>query len=447
MTMVKLGLVARITLIVIAALFLIQIVAIFGYGWDRMETQQRQAPLPERLLPAVRLLDHADWQTRALFVETASKNGMPLSILQKVPDTFNEDVGLARFRIAIARELANMGLTDRLLVIGRNRHGEEQPLTVGDPANGIQVLIGLASGEIAAFDVHDPVTVRIGGIPIGFFGGLLGFIVAGIAIFAVFRETRPLSALSRSVESIGSTVRPIILEEKGARELRNLIRAINAMQERISALVNNRTLIIGAISHDLKTYLTRLRLRVEMMPDNDYRERAVTDIEAMQVLLSDALSFARTSFNHNDVPVIDLAATVAQCVREHPERASAITIGTMTTALPVRIDGLALRRVIDNLLGNAIRYGERVTIRVERQDGMAVLQMDDEGPGIPAPMLEAVFEPFFRAEQSRNLDRGGSGLGLTIVKQIVEGHQGTTTLTNRPEGGLRVRVHLPLIDG
>jgi two-component system, OmpR family, osmolarity sensor histidine kinase EnvZ len=297
----------------------------------------------------------------------------------------------------------------------------------------------------------DDLTVRVLGLPPGFWAGIIGFLVAALALYAIVRETIPLSRLARSVDRFAEAIEPAPVPLRGAREVRALIGAFNRMQSRIAELVRNRTFMLAAISHDLRTYLTRLRLRVELMPDPDMRERATRDVEEMGVLLDDALTFARTSFAGNRSEQVDLSEIVC---RECCERAAAgQTVKCDVSATPIHVwgDPAALARIVGNLIDNAVKYGGEAAVtlsRAETQAGAqvgieAVMLVDDRGPGVPSAERKRIFEPFLRLEASRNRDRGGAGLGLAIARHLVLSLGGTITVEDRPGGGARFRVMLP----
>jgi two-component system, OmpR family, osmolarity sensor histidine kinase EnvZ len=223
-----------------------------------------------------------------------------------------------------------------------------------------------------------------------------------------------------------------------------LIGAFNRMQSRIAELVRGRAFMLAAISHDLRTYLTRLRLRVEMMPDADLRERAARDVEDMNALLEDALVFARTSFSGSRREAVDLVGTVRH---ECAERAA--TGGAVRAELPperviVAGERAALARVVGNLIDNALKYGGEAEVSLSAGTGAAEIMVDDRGPGVPAGDRQRIFEPFLRLDPSRNRERGGAGLGLAISRHLVESHGGAIGVEDRPGGGARFRVSLPL---
>jgi two-component system osmolarity sensor histidine kinase EnvZ len=311
----------------------------------------------------------------------------------------------------------------------------------------VRLVVPLSDGEFIVAETVDDLTVRVLGLPPGFWAGIIGFLVAALALYAVLRETIPLSRLARSVDRFAEAIEPAPVPVGGAREVRALIGAFNRMQSRIAELVRNRTFMLAAISHDLRTYLTRLRLRVEMMPDPDMRERATRDVEEMSGLLDDALTFARTSFAGNRSEQVDLAEIVG---RECSERAAAgQTIKCDVSATPIHVwgDPAALVRIVGNLIDNAVKYGGEAAVtlsQVGTQAGTeAIMLVDDRGPGVPPAERERIFEPFLRLEASRNRDRGGAGLGLAIARHLVLSLGGAIAVEDRPGGGARFCVRLP----
>lgn len=434
----KVGIVARIALIVTAALFVSQIVVMVFFIRQNDRSPTPPYAIADRIVAVIRLIDStpADIRDEVLLVSNVS--GFEVAVHPQLPPGFEDDFGTSRIRV----------VTQRLL----DDHAPGRVIRAGhfstdhDRGNAYRIVfaIGLASGETAVFTVSDETTLRVWNMPIGFLAGFFGIAVAIIAIFAVARETRPLSRLARHIDELGNRIEPVAVKEEGARELRTLIRAINQMQERILGLVNNRTLFLGAISHDLKTYLTRFRLRLEMMPASSHREKAIADIDAMQTLLDDALVFASDSAPNSDAETVDLNDSVRRCAADADPSARLIEVVTAPGPLHVGLGAMALSRVIDNLISNALRYGEHARISTEMRGAKACFIVEDDGPGIADGDLPFVLEPFFRAEPSRNRAHGGTGLGLAIVKQILDANGGTIAFENKPAGtGLVVTVCLP----
>jgi signal transduction histidine kinase len=272
----------------------------------------------------------------------------------------------------------------------------------------------------------------------------LGFLAValGIVLYAVARTiTRPLGDLARAADAAGRGATGTPLKESGAREIRHATRAFNAMQERLRRYLDSRTQVLAAMSHDLRTPLTRLRLRVESIDDDQLRQRLVEDLDEMSNMIRGALGVFR-GLNDDEAAVpVDINALALELQRQHAELGGDVTV-VGTARAPYVAKPLALKRCLGNLVQNAIRHGVRATIAIE--DGpQLIVRVLDEGPGIPEDMLEKVFEPFFRLEHSRNRDTGGTGLGLSIARDIAQAHGGSLSLHNRQEGGLEARLALP----
>ncbi|MFS8048463.1 ATP-binding protein [Rhizobium sp. BR 314] len=442
--MLKLGLVARIIMIVAVALFVIQLAA-FAAAQLKPDTSFNPEISPTmQVKSAIRLLDAIPLEAQPLAIRALNANGLAVGLTDAPAQVENEAASDLTLTDKLAREFANIAFGNRYFNIRSLSEKPQGWFSVGASDRIVEVSIGVADGKVAVFNLPDTPTVRLHGVPVGLIAGVLGMLVAVIAIVAVARETRPLTRLSRTVNSIGNGLQPVSIPERGACELRMLIKAINAMQLRIAALLNNRTLIIGAISHDLRTYLTRFRLRVEMMPDTPHRDRAIADVEAMQRLVEDALGFARSTVVSEGSCIVDLDAAICSHVAERQDGSALVAFAPLGHPLAVTMPETALVRVLDNLVDNALRYGGRADIHVEHRGKMGVITIGDRGPGIPAERRKDVLEPFVRLEESRNRDLGGSGLGLAIVRQILDAHGGVLCLEDRDGGGLNAVVLLPL---
>ena len=441
--MLKLGLVARIIMIVAVALFIIQLAA-FAAAQLRPDTPFNPERSPaKQVKTAIRLLDAIPPEAQQAAVRALNANGLAIH-LADLPAPGREEASDLTLSDKLAREFAAIALGNRYFSMRSLSEKPQGWFSVGAPDRIMEVSIGVAGGKVAVFSLPDTPTVRLNGIPIGLISGVLGMLVAVIAIVAVARETRPLTRLSRTVNSIGNGLQPVHIPERGACELRMLIKAINAMQLRIAALVSNRTLILGAISHDLRTYLTRFRLRMEMMPETPHRDRAIADVEAMQRLVEDALGFARSTVVSDGKNVVDLDAAVRGHLAERQDEQDLVGFTPVGQPIAVTMTETALVRVLDNLMDNALRYGGRADIAVERRGEQGAIVVGDRGPGIPAERRKEVLEPFVRLEESRNRDLGGSGLGLAIVRQILDAQGGALCLEDREGGGLSAVVLLPL---
>ena len=266
--------------------------------------------------------------------------------------------------------------------------------------------------------------------------------VLAVAILFVARLTGPLRTLAKAARRFGRDVNAPPLPVAGQDEVREAITAFNDMQARLRHLMENRSRMLAAISHDLRTPLTLLKLRIEMLDDSDDRDRMLATIDDMTEMINAVLAFARDDSVHEDVRHINLSALLDSiCADQSDTGADAAYVGVDDTV----VDGrpMALKRAFTNLVRNAILYGGSATVAVQPTDKAIVVTIDDNGPGMPDDMLERVFQPFYRLEGSRSRDTGGVGLGLSVARTIVEGIGGTIQLSNRPEGGLRATVTLP----
>jgi signal transduction histidine kinase len=321
------------------------------------------------------------------------------------------------------------------------------PTPFFDPrdATGVRLFdisVGFPDGDSAVF--------RIGHLPRGaplsrnlFFNLVLLVVLLVIALYVTARSiTRPLSKLVSAAEGLGRNVRQPKLEEKGARELRDAARAFNTMQDRLQRYLDSRTRVLAAMSHDLKTPLTRLRLQVETtLDDSAIQARFGKELDEMESMVRGALALFRGLDDDETLAQIDINALVATLRSEFTEMGADVTVEGQAVQ-PFMGKPQALRRCLTNLVANAVKFGTRAKIVVE--DGTALLiRVRDEGPGIPPDELERVFEPFYRVESSRNRDTGGTGLGLSIARDVAQAHGGSLVAQNLPDGGLEALLVLP----
>jgi signal transduction histidine kinase len=214
------------------------------------------------------------------------------------------------------------------------------------------------------------------------------------------------------------------------------------MQDRLRRYVQDRTAMIGAVAHDLRTPLTRLRFRVEGAPE-PLRSKMTADMEQMDAMLTATMAFVRDATKTGERRKLELSSLVESIADEMSETGADVE-AEASESVVVEGDPIALRRMVSNLLENAVKFGERARARVYAEDGSAVIEVEDDGPGLSPADQERVFEPFFRGEPSRSRETGGAGLGLAVVRSVARAHGGDAVLENRPEGGLRARARLPI---
>ncbi len=267
-------------------------------------------------------------------------------------------------------------------------------------------------------------------------------VVVVISIWAVRRAIQPLSMFAGAAERLGLDVDAPPLPEEGPREVRLASRAFNEMQGRLRSFVRDRTQMLAAISHDLRTPITRLRLRAEFMEDGEQKDRMLSDLDEIQSMIAATLDFARDDFAGEPRRAFDLAVLLRDICDEFRDVGADVTWEGPAHATQVGAPA-ALKRAFTNLIGNAVNYGGGGAVSLTVEQGSCRILVEDRGPGLAEADLERVFEPFVRAEGSRSRETGGVGLGLAITRSIVRGHGGDVTLANRPEGGLRATVVLP----
>ena len=272
--------------------------------------------------------------------------------------------------------------------------------------------------------------------------GLMAIIILVISIWVVRRVTGPLASLSSAAEKLGSDLNAPPMPETGTIEMRQASRAFNTMQARLRSLMENRTRMLAAISHDLRTPLTLLRLRAEHVEDASERDKMLASIAEMDSMIAATLQFARDEAMAEPHRRTDLTALLASVVDDMADTGLPVAMAP-AQSIVCECQPVALKRAIANLIDNAVKYGKRAHATIRSTPQAVEITIDDEGPGIPEDELVRVFQPYYRVEGSRSRETGGIGLGLAIALSIIQAHGGKLTLSNRSEGGLRARVSLP----
>jgi signal transduction histidine kinase len=270
---------------------------------------------------------------------------------------------------------------------------------------------------------------------------LYGLVLSAV-LFIVRRIARPLGQLTGAVESFRSANTSQAVPESGPADVRRLISAYNGMRTRIAGLLDEKDRMLGAIGHDLRTPLASLRVRAEGMDDDSERERMASTIEEMSQTLDDILSLARLGRPSEAETKVDLAALVDQVVEDFHALGANVSFEE-AERITATVRPTLVARTLRNLIDNAIKYGDVVSVGIVRETDGVCITIDDQGPGIPEDRIEDMFEPFTRLEQSRSRETGGSGLGLALAKAIAQQHGGRLTLENRTQGGLRASLWLP----
>uniref|UniRef100_UPI0003756D97 ATP-binding protein n=1 Tax=Herbaspirillum lusitanum TaxID=213312 RepID=UPI0003756D97 len=266
-------------------------------------------------------------------------------------------------------------------------------------------------------------------------------VLAACCWLAVRLATRPLHALAAAADTLGPDLKAARLPEDGPSEVARAAKAFNAMQDRIATYMTERMQILAAISHDLQTPITRMRLRVDVMDEGPQHAKLQQDLQEMETLVKEGVAYARTLHGAAEAPIrIDPDALLDSLVCDYVDAGNEVSLhGAVGAALVTRPQ--ALKRILGNLVDNALKFGGAAELEVSAQaDGVVSIAVLDRGPGIPAESLDAVFEPFVRLETSRNRNTGGTGLGLAIARQLTLAMDAKLSLHNRTGGGLEARL-------
>ena len=274
-------------------------------------------------------------------------------------------------------------------------------------------------------------------------GALAAVLVALAAVWAAGRVARPIAGLTTAAERMGRGDGLVLAPEEGPQDVKAAASAFNTMAARLRRMIEDQRSLLSAVGHDLRTPIASLRIRTELVKDPELQTKMRGSIEEMERLTEATLAAARGGESGESTRPVDLPSLIEAVCDDLADTGNPVTFSGLPS---VRVDGRAseLRRALRNLIENAVRYGTRASVSMTSTSGLAEIHVDDEGPGIPEDSLNHVLKPFVRLEESRSIETGGHGLGLTIARAIVERHGGELQLRNRVEGGLRATLKLPL---
>jgi len=270
----------------------------------------------------------------------------------------------------------------------------------------------------------------------------MGVAVILLSVWVVRRLTTPLGRFAQAAERLGKDVNAPPLPESGSIELQQASRAFNQMQQRLRRIIENRTRMLAAISHDLRTPITLLRLRTELFEDNDERKKIFATLDDMESMISSTMAFAREEAKSEESQIVDVGALLESICNDMSDGGLPVQFEKPDRFL-LKCRKVSMKRAFTNLLNNAVKYGGNAVVSITNEHDTLDINIEDNGPGIPAIEMEKVFDPFYRLESSRNPKTGGIGLGLSIARSVIQAHGGELILTNRPEGGLSACVSLP----
>ncbi len=450
--MIRLGFAARLFIIFVTSLVALQLLAVVAFFLQRSRDTDSglRMPLPDQAAALVELLESLPKEQWPRVLRATSSTDLRVRITEERPEgreaTWYEAPVV---ELILRRYLAALGGREvrvRVEPSSELLSGPMQALAWASPG-AVEIEVGLRSGETLVVATGGLLHLTMLGFPPGFWAGVLGFAVAAVTVLMVRREARPLRDLAEAVDrmSLPGKADPIPDVPRGAREIRALIAAFNRLSERIAQLIKARMALIGGISHDLRTYATRLRLRAELIGDAEERAKAIHDLDDMKQLLDDSLLAIEAGAPARVQELIDIAPILEREADDRRRAGAAVALVMSPVAQGAQLigDALALRRLIANLTDNALAYGSEALIGADVAGDDLVILVDDKGPGIAPAERAMVLEPFVRLEQSRNRATGGAGLGLAIARTVAETHGGRLTLETAPGGGTRAVVMLP----
>ena len=301
----------------------------------------------------------------------------------------------------------------------------------------VEVPEGLYTFQVPERRIYTPTTEV-------FIAWMIGssILLSVIALLFMRNQVRPVRRLAEAAEAIGKGQDVPWFKPEGAMEVRQASSALIVMRDRIRRAMNQRTTMLAGVSHDLRTPLTRMKLQLAMMPETSQTRGFQSDIGEMEAMLEAYLAFARG--DEGEVTTeIDIGVLLSEIVESAKRQHENVTLDVQSNVVAF-LRPNAMKRCINNLIGNALRYGKNANISMALRDHAVDILVDDDGPGIAPEKREEVFRPFFRLDESRNMDTGGVGLGLTIARDIARTHGGNLVLESSPSGGLRARVWIPV---
>jgi signal transduction histidine kinase len=410
---------------------------------QRMLRQFRDFHAAERVAQFLISIETIPSQQRALFYSAASGVGMraePAGPNDAKVEPRSDLAARLSERLPPGYEIASTpsNATD-CSGIGRPRHRRPENRALCEA-----LLVTLSDGERLRLTILPPPPPPVAPRLDYQTYGILFLLSIGIVAALVARMTmRPLKQLAQAATELGHDIERPPLPERGATEIRQAAVAFNAMQARIQHHIKQRGHILAAITHDLQTPLTRLRLRLEKVTDADLREKLIGDLAAMQSMVREGLELARSMESAEQAQRLDLDSLIDSVCADATDAGQSVTTSGKTN-ISLLARPIALRRCLTNLIDNAVKYGRSAEVSAAREGAFAIIRIRDKGEGIPESELQKVFEPFYRLEDSRSRETGGTGLGLTIARNIAEQHGGAIRLENHPNGGLEVTLSLPL---
>lgn len=453
----------RTLLVLLAGLIASHLVGSFIYSMDRGQIVRAVGGvvIVQRITNLTRLMQDAPGEWRARVVAASSDESFNVALAGEPPQTSLADAdapAAEALRQLLAEQLSADGSVAPLVSVSQprgmmvglaRRMMERNPMMQGFDGLGplagfreLQVAVPLQDGQWLVFATVLPESGGAFSPRFLVSMGIMALITLLVAIWVVRRVTAPLTALGRAAQRLGEDLNAPPMPETGTVETRQAAHAFNVMQSRLRRMIEDRSQMLAAISHDFRTPLTLLRLRVENVDDPVEREKMLSTIADLDAMVAATLAFASDGARQAPRRPTDLSALLASIVDDIADGGLPVR---MDDAQPFvcECDPASLKRALTNLVDNAVKYGGSATVAISATASGAEITIDDAGPGIPEAELTQVCEPLYRLETSRSRETGGMGLGLAITQSIIRAHGGRITLSNRPEGGLRALIVLP----
>ena len=448
-------------LVLLAGLTVSHLLSIAIYSSDRAEVLMLAGDqqMAHRIAEISRLLQETppDWRERIVHATNSPSLRVTLTPENELVRPIDEEWRSALIRRFLARlvkaepadvivqwlEVSESGQHPLASTPATWMHSHMAQMMMGEPPeHALRASIRLDDGQWVNFAITFPESEHFWSSQAILSTALMTIAVALLSLWVVRRMTRPLRALAKASESLGRDVNSPPLEAVGPLEVQQAVHAFNEMQRRLRRLIDNRTRMLAAISHDLKTPITLLRLRAEYIEDAEEKQKTLATLADMESMIGSTLAFAREDAEQEKPRVVDLPSLVESICDDMADAGRPVAFEEIPT-LKYRCRPLALKRAVSNVIDNAVKYGGNARVKVSSHPSFVEIVVDDDGPGIPEAELKEVFAPFYRLERSRSRETGGAGLGLSLARTAAHAHGGEITLANRLEGGLRAIIQLP----
>ncbi|MEO3728078.1 HAMP domain-containing sensor histidine kinase [Pseudomonas syringae] len=421
---------SRLSLIFLIGLILAQALSFGAQYYERYESAKNTmlGNLETDVSTSIAILDRLPAEERPMWLKRLARNNYGYLLSEGEPGT---PIGPGEVPIAVT------SITDAI--------GEAYPLTFTDipgPKKHFQGHLRLSDGSPVTIDVRPSMVPLSPWLPVVLLGQLA--LMLACTWLAVRIAIRPLTRLANAVETLDPNAHPINLDEKGPNEVAYAARAFNSMQARIAAYLKERMQLLAAISHDLQTPITRMKLRAEFMDDSVEKDKLWNDLGEMEHLVREGVAYARSIHGSTEESRrTNLDSFLDSLVFDYQDMGKEVQLSGKSEAV-IDTRPHALRRVLVNLTDNALKFAGAAELLIQRDKSGLSIKVMDRGPGIAEEELAQVMEPFYRVENSRNRSTGGTGLGLAIAQQLAMALGGSLTLSNRDGGGLCAELKLPL---